>query len=321
MAGLVIIGLVLSVAITKNAGQKKASVLAFLSLALIILAFYLVVIKESMQMLAPFFAAACVLVPLIVYLIGTAISRALNKKKSTEKRQPIHGKAARPKVKQPEKDVRSAASEANSGIQNEITVTAVEESSSSAEPKIEREPVVEPKPAPAPEPIIAPAPEPKPVIIPEPVVAPEPIIAFEPKPAPAPEPIVAPAPEPEPIIVYEPALEPELEPIVVYELEPEPEYVVVPTPVHTKATYEAVHEKAERFKQKGLHAVAARMYEECAVASDNPTEKKKALFDAMVSYVKAGKPEEAKQTAQTIRAAENLSEIENLKVDAVLRMS
>lgn len=324
MTGLVVIGLVLSVVVTKNAGQRRASILAFISLALIVLAFYLVVIENSMQIFTPFFSFACILVPLIVYLATASIGKASSKKVVIDKRQPTHGKAARPSVRRAEKVIEPVADVAEPTVQEEALQPDVEEfiPVSEPEPIAEPEPVVvvfEPEPEPEPEPVVVfepesivePEPEPEPVVIfePEPEPEPEPVVVFEPEPESEPELVVEVIPEPEP--------EPEPEPVVAFVPEPEPE----PEPEPIKTTYDAVHEKAEKFKAKGLHAVAARMYEECAVASTNPIEKKKSLLDAMASYVKAGKPDEAKQIALVLSEVEGLSKGERLKIDAVLRMN
>lgn len=300
-----------------------------------------------MQIFTPFFSFACILVPLIVYLASASIGKAKAPSKKTidDKRQPSHGKMARPTVKQAEKVARPVVSENVSMAQEEALQPAVEK----FVPVAEAEPVVEV----APEPVVefVPEPEPEPVFVsePEPIFEPEPVFVSEPEPEPelifipepepepmlepivefVPEPAFEPEPEPEPEPIFEPepivAAAPEPEPIVAMapepEPEPEPEPVVVLQPKPIKTTYDAVHEKAEKFKEKGLHAVAARMYEECAVAASDSVEQKKALFDAMASYVKAGKPDEAKQIAQGLYGADNLSKGESLKVDAVLRMN
>ncbi|MCL2826087.1 MAG: hypothetical protein FWD72_01635 [Eggerthellaceae bacterium] len=151
----------------------------------------------------------------------------------------------------------------------------------------------------------------QPVPIPEP--APAPALVLIPQPAPAPVP--APAPEPAPIPKPTPAPKPEPKP------EPQPEPKPEPHSPREQSMYMQCQAKADALKDKGMFAIAARLYMESASLADDDKLSYKALFDAMACYVKAGKVDEARVCADTLNSEiEKLSPVEAMKLDAVLRM-
>lgn len=167
----------------------------------------------------------------------------------------------------------------------------------------------EPAPAPASEPAAEPVAAPAPVAVPQPAPAPKP----QPAPAPAPRPQAAPAPQPAP------ALAPQ----------PEPDHGIqvpadfVPAAVAPASTREARFEeflaKAQSLRDKGLYPVAARLYGEAAAAAEG-ADARRARFEEMACYVKAGQSDKARALAAELRHASVLTRVERIKLDAVERM-
>lgn len=219
----------------------------------------------------------------------------------------------------------------------------------SPEPLVQKtpEPISSPAPIPTPEPqpVSTPAPEPK--LVPTPIAAPaeqEPAPAVRPipapvaerapmvapAPAPAAEPIATPVPVPEPAPVAEPiaARAPVPEPVA----EPEPlsapgievpaDFVPASTaPASTReARFEEFLAKAQGLRDKGLYPVAARLYGEAAAAAPQGSDARRARFEEMACYVKAGQGDKARALAAELRTASVLTRVERIKLDAVERM-
>lgn len=190
----------------------------------------------------------------------------------------------------------------------------------------------EPVPAPAPEPVVEPmaAPEPAPVPKSQPAPRPEPAVVVPapesvavPQPAPAPKPQPAPAPAPRPQVAPAPQPAPAPAP------QPEPDHGIqvpadfVPAAVAPASTREARFEeflaKAQSLRDKGLYPVAARLYGEAAAAAEG-ADARRALFEEMACYVKAGQGDKARALAAELRHASVLTRVERIKLDAVERM-
>lgn len=157
----------------------------------------------------------------------------------------------------------------------------------------------------------APAPAAQPQIAPKPVPASQPQIA--PQPAPAPQPAIAPtAPEPAPA----PA------PLSAPGIEVPADFVpAVPAPASTReARFEEFLAKAQGLRDKGLYPVAARLYGEAAAAAPQGSDARRARFEEMACYVKAGQGDKARALAAELRTSSVLTRVERIKLDAVERM-
>ncbi|MEY8460268.1 hypothetical protein AALA69_03955 [Eggerthellaceae bacterium 24-137] len=217
----------------------------------------------------------------------------------------------------------------------------------SPEPLMQKasEPISSPAPIPTPEPqpVSTPAPEPK--LVPTPIAASaeqEPAPAVRPIPAPVAEPIAPPVPVPEPAPVAEPipARAPVPEPALASVAEPAPAPVTdsdplaapgievpadfVPASTAPASTREARFEeflaKAQGLRDKGLYPVAARLYGEAAAAAPQGSDARRARFEEMACYVKAGQGDKARALAAELRTASVLTRVERIKLDAVERM-
>lgn len=162
--------------------------------------------------------------------------------------------------------------------------------------------------APAPRPKAAPQPAPVPAT-PAPAVAPEPVPAA-PAPVPAAELAPAVAPEPAPAPLSAPGIE------VPADFVP-----AVPAPASTReARFEEFLAKAQGLRDKGLYPVAARLYGEAAAAAPQGSDARRARFEEMACYVKAGQGDKARALAAELRTSSVLTRVERIKLDAVERM-
>lgn len=155
------------------------------------------------------------------------------------------------------------------------------------------------------------APAAQPQIAPKPVPASQPQIA--PQPAPAPQPAIAPtAPEPAPA----PA------PLSAPGIEVPADFVpAAPAPASTReARFEEFLAKAQGLRDKGLYPVAARLYGEAAAAAPQGSDARRARFEEMACYVKAGQGDKARALAAELRTSSVLTRVERIKLDAVERM-
>ncbi len=180
-------------------------------------------------------------------------------------------------------------------------------------------PTASPAPAvSAPEPTPAPAPEPTPASAPAFAVAsaaPESAapIAGVPAPAPAPQPAIAPT-APEPVPAPAPLSAPGIE--VPADFVP-----AAPAPASTReARFEEFLAKAQGLRDKGLYPVAARLYGEAAAAAPQGSDARRARFEEMACYVKAGQGDKARALAAELRTSSVLTRVERIKLDAVERM-
>lgn len=261
--------------------------------------------------------------------------RAMRERTKPTSRRAIREEAAEAAVDRPSSHVerRAAADPA-------AAFTPRTEPERSVEGK--SEPLAAPAPAPQPEPAAVAAPQSEPAFAvaaaptpaaqssSEPVVAPEPVATpampvSAPAPQPesieaAPVPIVAPAPQPE--AAPAPALQPEPAPVASVPApvaaEPAP---AVPAPASTReARYEEFIGKAQGLRDKGLFPVAARLYGEAAAAAATSADARRARFEEMACYVKAGQGDKARALAAELRRASVLTRVERIKLDAVERM-
>lgn len=188
-----------------------------------------------------------------------------------------------------------------------------------------------PEEAPAAEPAFVSEPagiaEPEPIVVPEPelALAPEPafVLASEPEPVPASEPEPAATPDLEPVAA--PAPEPEPEPAAIAVPEPEPAVTAAPiaTPEPTPAassSYDGFCAKAQSLRERGVYPIAARLFAEAAAAAPTPDEARRARFDELACYVKAGDGDKARAVAAELRQSSVLTRVERMKLDAVERM-
>lgn len=178
-------------------------------------------------------------------------------------------------------------------------------------------PAIEPEPVVVPEPAFAPEPEPEPVIIPEPEPEPEPepVAIPEPEPVVALEPVPEAVPEPEP----EPEVVPEPEPVPAPEPEPVAAPVAEPEPAPS-AAFDGYCAKAQSLRERGVYPIAARLFAEAAAAAPTPEDARRARFDELACYVKAGDGAKARAVAADLRQSSVLTRVERMKLDAVERM-
>lgn len=201
----------------------------------------------------------------------------------------------------------------------EFAAARTPEEAPAAEPVFVPEPAAIPEPEPlvVPEPELALEPEPEPVPAPEPEPAATP--ELEPVAAPAPEPMPEPAaiavPEPEPAVIAVPAATPEPEPAVTAAPAATPE----PTPA-ASSSYDGFCAKAQSLRERGVYPIAARLFAEAAAAAPTPDEARRARFDELACYVKAGDGDKARAVAAELRQSSVLTRVERMKLDAVERM-
>lgn len=197
----------------------------------------------------------------------------------------------------------------------EFAAARTPEEAPAVEPAFVSEPagIAEPEPIVVPEPELALEPEPEPVPAPEPEPAAtpelEPVAAPEPEPEPMPEPAAIAVPEPEPAVTAAPAATPEPEPIATPE----------PTPA-ASSSYDGFCAKAQSLRERGVYPIAARLFAEAAAAAPTPDEARRARFDELACYVKAGDGDKARAVAAELRQSSVLTRVERMKLDAVERM-
>lgn len=184
---------------------------------------------------------------------------------------------------------------------------------------------VEPAAQPAPKPEIksgsvvaaavaaAPAAAPKPAPVasrPEPAAptAPAPAAASKPEPAPA-----APAaPQAAPVPAPKPAPEPEATPA--------PAPASKPVPVVSEERFQEFLDKAQGLRDRGLYPMAARIYATAAESAPTGDARRRARFEEISCYVKAGQNDQARALAAQLRASSVLTRVERIKLDAIERM-
>lgn len=95
----------------------------------------------------------------------------------------------------------------------------------------------------------------------------------------------------------------------------------VPAPASTReARFEEFLAKAQGLRDKGLYPVAARLYGEAAAAAPQGSDARRARFEEMACYVKAGQGDKARALAAELRTSSVLTRVERIKLDAVERM-
>lgn len=94
-----------------------------------------------------------------------------------------------------------------------------------------------------------------------------------------------------------------------------------PAPASTReARFEEFLAKAQGLRDKGLYPVAARLYGEAAAAAPQGSDARRARFEEMACYVKAGQGDKARALAAELRTSSVLTRVERIKLDAVERM-
>lgn len=171
------------------------------------------------------------------------------------------------------------------------------------------------RPAPVPTPAPAPVEPVAPTAVPVPASAPESVAPSAPAPAPvalAPQPKPAPQPEPEAASV----------PLSAPGVEVPSDFVpAAQAPASTReARFEEFLAKAQGLRDKGLYPVAARLYGEAAAAAPQGSDARRARFEEMACYVKAGQGDKARALAAELRTSSVLTRVERIKLDAVERM-
>lgn len=189
-----------------------------------------------------------------------------------------------------------------------------------AVPAREPEPVPETASAPAPEPVVAARPEPAPDFS----FSLETV--FEPEPERTPEPAYEPlslfdlqvAEAPESVEVAEPAAT-VAAPVPAAAPQPVSQPAAAPKPELTP--FESYMAKAESLRAKGVFTMAARIYNEAAIAADSTADNHRARFEEIACYVAAGQGEKAQAVAATLRASSVLTKVERFKLNAIERMA
>ncbi|MDR2109352.1 MAG: hypothetical protein LBP28_07865 [Coriobacteriales bacterium] len=357
LVGIIIVGLIASVLLSRDTSQKIATAIAFASLIVIGILFYVVVIGLGNTALFPLFAALCLVVPIGLYLLlrlRASKKPAAHQKAAKGPKQAGDAEAAEAtRLPEPPPSLEPAAGVSASPLFEPTPGTAP-----ALEPiaDVSASPSLEPTPLPefgsesgyelafeiVPEPAPEPAPEPEPATQSEPEFAPEPIAqpvveyltAAVPVPSPQPEPEPAAQPEPEPVAqpVPSPQPEPRPEPAAQPEPESEPEPAAQPEPEpaaqppQTEASteplehFESYYNQAESYKQKGAHATAAQLFEESVYHTDNLDLIHKSVFAAMNAYLKAGQKDDVRRLALILQESGTLQPIQEKKLSAILRM-
>ena len=92
----------------------------------------------------------------------------------------------------------------------------------------------------------------------------------------------------------------------------------MPQPVGFDAA--SYFERATLLRDKGMFAVAARLYAECADLAADRSVVRKAAIEEIACYVKGGRIDRARMLAERLKAsAHDLTAVERIKVDAVLK--
>lgn len=168
-------------------------------------------------------------------------------------------------------------------------------------------------------------------------VAPASALEFEGggEPVPAPELAAEPAREPEstpaPATSFNSASIAEVAPDVtlapVAEIAPEDESARSsephdPVSEPTRAvSFDTCFAKAQALKGKGVLSVAARLFRECADRAPEESQGRRARFEALACYVKAGMADQARLLCGELDARrDELTPAERIKLDAVARM-
>ncbi len=341
MTLIVLVGLVSSVVLSKDAVQKKASAFAFISLALLFILFCIVVIELSQVWIIPVFTLACIFVPIAIYAITSA---------SLLKKAPASARHASPS-RRPDVAFSSSVAEeptvdpdmqSASPLTQDVWVTesfgmaTVEGKPKKGKPQAAAEkrpsfldlvdeapPLVEEEAAVIPTPVAV-ASDAESAEKPQTTAA-EPDTSEQSGPA-VPGPLETRVPE----VLLENAFEQEkhafvsqsdgaviddksTEDALAPTSEPAPE-------VPEENPFETCFNKAESFKKKGVPAIAARLYVESANLADQHDLTRKALFEAVSCYVKADMLGEARKAAARLEdSVDELSPLELMKLDAVLR--
>lgn len=384
MGGMVVVGLLAGVLLSKSRGQKNASIVAFISLALLLVAFYFVVICYSVQWVVPLFIIAFVLLPIALYSGVIALS---SRKPSTQK----SSSSLIPKVGEAKTPVRSATPSKRPAV---VTSEAASDFRAASSHKVADEPLNTPAEKAAATATVDTKPSNKPPmassdaveaassaaitkenevekstllsVSPEKPATPEvdasakPAAATADSKASAAKPAVVPsyqvkgdkAPRYGRGVRNEEGAKPaeqtaakdkqpsfaqsavEAKPAIKPAAKPTPEPVAKPAdksqsvPVASKSpqkpssvAFDSCFAKAEALKAKGVYAVASRLYAESAQLTKDPSQTRKALFEAMGGYIKADMLDEAKKAAVSLQSAGGLNPVETMKVDAVLRMA
>ena len=98
--------------------------------------------------------------------------------------------------------------------------------------------------------------------------------------------------------------------------EPEPE----PEPEPAAFDPASYFDRATVLRDKGLFVVAARLYAECASLADDRAVYRKAAIEEIACYVKAGRLDRARSLAAQLKeSAPDLTAVETIKIDAVLK--
>ena len=164
------------------------------------------------------------------------------------------------------------------------------------------------------------APKPAPVASrPEPAAptAPAPAAASKPEPAPtapaAPQAAPVPAPKPAPTpVAPQPSPEPEATPV--------PAPASKPVPVVSEERFQEFLDKAQGLRDRGLYPMAARIYATAAESAPTGDARRRARFEEISCYVKAGQNDQARALAAQLRASSVLTRVERIKLDAIERM-
>lgn len=403
MAGVVLLGLLICIIFSRGRAQRIASIFAFISLALLLAIFYVVVIDNSQQWLVPVFTILCVLVPIIVYAILASLGNKRDSSSASGMSIPVgtnnyavetgNGSAGSPSVIGKAASYGADQDSSMAGRRQKASVASYDGPSTSTPTLQEEE-----KTSATNEEIVIPRGTPHSGMPPvqqtifddqdistqeTEVIVPIDIAAIANMPTPdlsqqkteemildifkdKPEPVVD---EPEDSVVeiderfaiplpldFTP--EPAQEASASTDLEgdtsrteasAESDGGIDPTSDATDAAQESMvaasdapaeqvsaeateeapdaslafdtcYAKAESFKEKGVYAVAARLYFECAQLEAEKAQTKKALFESMASYVKAGMFDDAKRIALILRDdLDSMNPLEIVKLDAVLR--
>lgn len=280
VAGGAVVGLWRS----KSAVESRAVALSFAMLALVALVFFFLTVIE-IPVLPAVFAVACVVAPLATYVVVVIVH---------ERKRPAVQASAR----------KHPASKSMRAEKRPKVMPSPVPCEAEPEYEVEREPVH--------------------AIGREPEVEGETTFAFELEPEPMveaefePEPELVTESEPELVTDPEPAIDLRTEPEPVFAPVPEPQ--LAPAPAPAQPTFDDFFSKATALKERGAHKVAARVFAESAAHVATGQDVRRARFEELACYVKAGQPDRARVLAEELRAKTGtMTRVERIKLDAVLR--
>jgi len=348
IAAVFVVALAVVLIFIKDKQKRLSGAAIVVYVALVIVLFYVEVIRYQRWWAIPVYAVFLIVVPIALNYV--VLHRGTLKGQPEEQEEEsflafLEGEEHSTSVSKSKP--RPVLSAIPSWEQNPISSTKPKsdsEQASSAESKLEPKPELKPesKLEPKPEPRFEPKPEQKPAPSfgqkPEPKPEPKPGFKPEPKPEPKPEskpgfgsapaPASAPKPESKPLpdFMRKPELKPTPAPVSAPKPTPAPAPASTPAPVPAPApaakgiTFDSCFAKADKIKALGHGLAAADLYRQSRSLATSEQEEKKAYFAEIKCYLDSGESAKGKSCAAALKAGYALNQIESLKLDALLTL-